>query len=574
MEKACLCTFVAFCSLLFLKASSQAPQRFDVVIDEILSDPTPVVSLPNAEYIELKNTSGRNINVQGWRIKSLTTSSAAFPAYILPADSFLIISGTGSSSLFSSYGRVIGISSFPALDNAGTTLSLISKEGVVIHSVSYSNNWFKNDVKSNGGWSLEMIDPHNPCTGEDNWKASTDVRGGTPGTKNSVDAINPDKVAPALLRAAALDSVTIELLFSEPVDSTKAASAINYNISDGIGTPVTAVTIPPSFTAVQLRLAAPVLKEKVYTITAANITDCGGNVIQAINSARVGLASVIDSVDIIINEVLFNPKANSVDYVEIYNRSNKVFNLKDVYIANRSSTGSGVANLHRLTTDNFLLFPGDFFVISENGAIVKQNYFAKNPWNFIDVSMPSFPDDEGTVVILNGQGKIIDELHYSSKWHFALIDNEEGISLERIDYNKTTQNKDNWTSAASSAGFGTPSYQNSQFRSDVSLQATVTITPKTFSPDNDGFEDYTTINIKMADPGYVANITIFDAAGRPVKDLAKNATLGQIASFRWDGLDDKFHKLQVGIYIVYTELFNLNGKKKSFKNTVVVAARF
>jgi flagellar hook assembly protein FlgD len=102
----------------------------------------------------------------------------------------------------------------------------------------------------------------------------------------------------------------------------------------------------------------------------------------------------------------------------------------------------------------------------------------------------------------------------------------------------------------------------------------VTVTPKTFSPDNDGFEDYTTLNFQLAETGFVANITIFDAVGRPVKILAKNATLALTGSFRWDGLNDKFSKVPVGTYVIYTEMFNLEGKKKSFKNTVVVAARF
>ncbi len=573
MNKTCLPAFIAFISVFFTEANAQIPQRFDVVIDEILADPNPIISLPNAEYIEIKNTSGRSINLQGWRVKSVSTTSAAFPLYILPADSFLIVSSTGNRPLFTGYGRAVGISSFPALDNDGTTLSVISKEGATIHSVSYNTTWFQNDVKSNGGWSLEMIDTKNPCTGLHNWKASTDARGGTPGTKNSVDANNPDNIAPALVRAVALDSLTVELTFSEPVDSAKAALAASYTISDGVGSPAAAVTIAPFFNRVRLTLSAPVVTAKVYTITANNIADCSGNTIQAVNTTKVGLASTIDSLDVIINEILFNPKPAALDYVEIYNVSSKVFNLKDIYIANRSSTNA-VASLRQLTTDNILLFPGDFYVFSENGEVVKQNYLAKNPDNFIDVTMPSLPDDEGVFVLLNAQGKIVDELHYSSKWHFALIDNEEGISLERIDYSKPTQNADNWTSAASTVGFGTPSYQNSQFRREVSLQGEVTITPKTFSPDNDGFDDYTTINIKMGEPGFVANITIFDAAGRPVKDLAKNATLAAAGSFRWDGLDDKFHKVPVGVYVAYTEVFNLNGKKKSFKNTVVVAARF
>ncbi len=565
---------IAGCSLLASNLYSQNLERYGLVIDEIFANPTPVVSLPNAEYIEIKNTSGKSVNLQGCRLSSSTSKSAPFPSYILPADSFLIITGTSNSALFAPYGRVLGISSFPSLNNKGTTLSITSKEGLTIHAVSYIEAWFRNDVKSNGGWSLEMIDTKNPCDALNNWKASTDAKGGTPGQKNSVDANNPDNIAPAMIRATTLDSVTIVLTFNEPLDSAKAATAANYNISDGVVLSGKAIALAPTFTTVKLILFTPLKKSTVYTVTANNITDCSGNVINAINTARVGLASNIDSLDIVINEILFNPKPNANDYVELYNRSNKIFSFKDLYVANRSRSNNTLGGLHQLTRDNLLFFPGDYVVISNQGSVVKQNYVAKYPDNFIDVTMPSFPDDQGTAVILNAQGQVIDELQYNAKWHFALVDNEEGVALERIDYNKPTQSKDNWTSAASSAGFGTPTYQNSQLRSDLTTQGEMSITPKTFSPDNDGFEDFTTIHIKLTDPNYVANITIFDAFGRPVKNLAKNATLSSISSFRWDGLDDKLRKVPVGIYVVYIEAFNLNGKKKSFKNTVVVAAKF
>lgn len=568
--KTCVIIFFSLVSVLSINA--QTTKAFDVVIDEILADPTPVVGLPNAEFIEIENISGKDIDLTAWKLRSLGSSSKPFPSYTLPSDSFLIITSTGNAALFTNFGRVIGIPSFPALNNSGTTLSLISKEGITVHSVSYKNTWFQSDIKSNGGWTLEMIDTHNPCSGANNWKASTDSKGGTPGAKNSVDGNNPDNVAPALLRAAAIDSVTIILTFNEPVDSANATNISNYNISDGI-TAATAVAIAPAFSKVQLTLNTPVAKGKAYTLTANNITDCSGNVIQAVKTAKVGLAEPVDNTDIVINEILFNPKPGAVDYVEIYNRSSKILDLKDLYIANRSLTTNAIGSLHQLSADNILIFPTDYYVISENGDAVKQNYYAKNPDNFIDVSMPSFPNDEGVVVLLNGQRKNIDELHYSSKWHFALIDNEKGISLERIDYNKPTQNKDNWTSAASTVGLGTPSYQNSQFRTDISLKANITVTPKTFSPDKDGFEDFTTINYQMAETGFVANITIFDAEGRPVKNLVKNATLALSGSFKWDGLDDKFNKVPTGVYVIYTEIFNLNGKTKSFKNAVIVTAR-
>lgn len=550
------------------------PQRFDVIIDEIFADPTPTVALPNAEFIEIKNTSTKSINLQGWRISSASTTSSAFPAYTLPPDSFLVLTSTASAPLFAAYGRVLGVGSFPTLDNTSTTLTLTSKEGITIHSVTYNVSWFQNAVKSDGGWTLEMIDPKNPCSGASNWRASTDPRGGTPAARNSINGTNADQTAPGLLRAAALDATTILLTFDETLDSLKAATASNYSISDGINAPASAVAISPSFNTVQLKLNTSLAAGKVYTITASNVSDCSGNVVQAKASAKLGLTSPIDSFDVVINEVMFNPLPNGVDYVEIYNRSNKIFDLRDMYITNRSSSTGQLGTIRQLSATNVLMFPGDYILISQDQTIVKQQYTTKTQDNFVDVStMPTFPDDKGFVVLLNAQGAIVDELAYDSKWHFALIDNEEGVSLERIDYNKPTQ-KDNFHSAASTAGYGTPGYQNSQFRNDLQVQGEVNVNPKTFSPDTDGMDDFTTINYQLTERGYVANITIYDAAGRPVRVLAKNATLALTGSFRWDGLDDKLQRVAVGAYVIYTEVFNLNGKRKSYKNTVVVARRF
>ncbi|MCC6692931.1 MAG: hypothetical protein IT253_06005, partial [Chitinophagaceae bacterium] len=43
--------------------------------------------------------------------------------------------------------------------------------------------------------------------------------------------------------------------------------------------------------------------------------------------------------------------------------------------------------------------------------------------------------------------------------------------------------------------------------------------------------------------------------------------------YRWDGLGEKQQKLSSGIYIIYTEVFNLQGKTKKFKNVIVLAKR-
>lgn len=570
--------FKKYSTLVFFMLSgfiihAQVANRYDIVIDELMADPTPQIALPNNEWIELRNTSSTAFNLLGWRIGDATGLSGTMPSYNLLPDSFVIVCTASAVAAMSAYGPAIAVTSFPSLDNAGDVIYLRSPQNRIIHTVSYTDAWYQNELKKDGGWTLEMIDTKNPCSGFTNWKASVDVKGGTPARKNSTDAANADATAPQLLRAYATDSVNISLVFDEPLDSLKAATAANYSISDGIGLPQSAITVSPSFDKVTLRLNTPLLRNKVYTITVSAVTDCKANIIGTKNKARLGLSETADSLAIVINEILFNPKSNGTDYVEIYNRSNKIIDLKQMYIANRNTAGV-ISSIKPLSADNYLLFPQDFMVITEDPAIVKRDFITQNMDAFVTVaSMPSYNDDEGDVVILNAQGNIIDELKYDEKWHFKLIDNREGVALERIDYDAPTQQESNWHSAATSAGYGTPSYKNSQYRLDLQVQGAITVTPEIVSPDNDGQDDFATIDYSFPAPGYLANITIFDANGRTVRYLQRNALCGIKGNFRWDGLGEKFQKLPVGIYVLFTEVFNLNGKKKQFKNTIVLARK-
>jgi len=554
-------------------AKGQIANRFDIVIDELMADPTPQVNLPNNEWIELRNTSSTAFNLAGWRIGDAAGQSGTMPSYNLLPDSFVIVCTASAVTAMAAYGPTIAVTSFPSLDNTGDMLYLRSPQNKIIHTVNYTDAWYQNELKKDGGWTLEMIDTKNPCSGFTNWKASIDTKGGTPGKKNSVDAVNPDATIPQLLRAFAMDSVNINLVFDEPLDSLKAATAANYSISDGIGLPLQAIAIAPAFDKVNLKLNTALSRNKVYTITATAVPDCAGNVIAGKNSARVGISEVADSLNIVINEILFNPKSNGTDYVEIYNRSNKIIDLKQTYIANRSSAGV-ISNIKQLSADNYLLFPQDFMVITEDPTIIKRDFITKNMDAFVTVAaMPSYNDDKGDVIILNAQGNITDELQYDEKWHFKLIDTREGVALERIYYNAPTQQQDNWHSAATSAGYGTPTYKNSQYKINDVVQGEITVMPEIVSPDNDGIDDFATINYIFPSPGYVANITIFDAAGRVVRYLQRNALCGIKGNYRWDGLGEKNQKLPVGIYIIYTEIFNLEEKKKQFKNTIVLARR-
>jgi hypothetical protein len=556
-----------FCSLAVF-----AQNRYDVVIDELMADPTPQVGLPGVEFIEIKNVTNANIVLTGWRLSDATGQSGPLPNYTLKPDSFLIVCSSGSLAQLSTFGPAVSVTSFPSLDNDGDVISLRSNTGRIIHSISYTTAWYQNPAKTDGGWTLEMIDTRNPCGGIDNWKASVDTRGGTPGIKNSVDAVNADNNPPQLARTYTVTATQIVAVFNEPIDSTIGAVVGNYTLANGPAIS-SAVPVAPLFQQVTLNLSAPLAANTVYELTVRNVPDCKGNAIGSFNKARSGLPVDADSLDIIVNEILFNPKPNNFDFVEVYNRSNKIFDASKLYIANRNTAGA-IANVKKLSEQPCLIFPGDFITVTESAVKTKEAFLVKNPDWLIEIpSMPSFNDDEGNVILLNFQGRIMDQVSYKDDWHFKLIDDEEGISLERIDYTSSSQNPDTWHSASFTSGYGTPTEKNSQFNTGNFGNGEITISPKTFSPDNDGRDDILTINYQFGERSYIANIVIYDAAGRPVKQLKKNDLLGFKGSWTWDGLNDKFEKLPTGIYVVWVEVFNLQGKKKQFKNTVVLARR-
>ena len=535
-----------------------------------MADPAPPVTLPNSEWIELKNVSATSVDLTNWRIGDAAGQSGPLPAYLLQPDSFVIVCSAGAQQNMAAFGQAISVSGFPSLNNEGEVIFVRAANGSIIHAVDYSSGWYRNELKRNGGWTLEMIDTKNPCAGSDNWAASVNPRGGTPGAKNSIDGTSPDLTSPQLKYAYAMDSLTIVAVFDEPLDSFSAALSSNYQIDGGLSV-LRASPIDPLLVLVQLQLSAPLSANTVYNLTANNITDCSGNVIKAPGKRNVGMAVDASAADIVINEILFDPRPNAYDYVEFYNKSNKIIDVSRLFVANRSSSGT-VSSIEPIFSTPYDMFPGDYLVITENATSLKTNSLVKNPDAIFELpSLPSYPDDEGDVILLNSQGSIVDEVKYSRDWQFRLINDPEGVSLERIDPFHASQDATNWHSAASTAGYGTPGYKNSQYEPAVLIDATVDIAQKIFSPDNDGHDDVAVVRYKMSEPGYVANLTIFDALGQPVRRLVNNDVLGITGKWNWDGLDDNGNKLPIGIYIIYTEIFNLQAKHRQFRNAIVLA---
>ena len=226
---------------------------------------------------------------------------------------------------------------------------------------------------------------------------------------------------------------------------------------------------------------------------------------------------------------------------------------------------------------DYLLFPGEYVVFSTSATDIKTRYTVEQPQAIIEMSLPSYDikADEVLIYTTGANGTIIiDELRYTADFHNPLLDNERGVSIERINPNADTQSENNWHSAAESAGFATPTYQNSQFMAgSASSSDLISIPNPRLSPDGDAFEDFLQINYQTDRPNYTANIRIFDTEGRLIKSLVSNELLASQGQIIWEGDMDNGDKARIGIYLLFIELFTPDGDIRQFKETCVLAGQ-
>lgn len=543
----------------------------DIVISEIMADPTPALGkLPAVEYFELWNKSNKVIALDDLQISNGGTPASLGKGLFLP-NTFFILCAPENALGFRAFGPVVGVPGFPSLTNSGDDLSLRTNAGAVLNQVNYTDDWYRDVDKAQGGWALELINADAPADCPGNWQASVDPTGGTPGRLNSINNQLTDRSGPKLITAVSINDKELVLSFDEPLDLNSAEDLRWYALTDGVG--IIDATLQPDKISVILSLNAPLQIAKAYTLTIApGIRDCLGNAQTTSQQVLTGLPEPAIAGDLIVNEILFNPQSGGSDFVEIYNKSQKLINLKGLLLINRQKTTGGIQSL---VGSNYLLAPGRYVAIAESSADIRQRYIIKDSTALLKNTLPTLEADQGNIT-LQYNGVSLDSFNYSNKLHSPLLDQERGVSLERLNFDLPTNAAGNWHSAATSAGSATPGYTNSQiFRpTESNAEAVFRIEESKFSPDGDGFQDILLLPYQTNAPGYLANISIFDINGRPVKRLARNESLSAEGILKWDGTTDELLKARIGVYVVWVELFEPQGNKSQQKLTCVLAGKF
>ncbi|MFH1195727.1 MAG: lamin tail domain-containing protein [bacterium] len=286
-----------------------------------------------------------------------------------------------------------------------------------------------------------------------------------------------------------------------------------------------------------------------------------------INSVQ-GLSDY-DNLDVIVNEIMFDPDGSNSEFVEFYNKTDKFIEIGGWTIEDEAG------NIYPLSKSKMEIAPHQYFVLAaDSSLLLNYDWLAENKnISFVNESSLGLTNSGEQILVRDFWGNVIDSLKYSDGWHNRNINITKNRSLERIAPRLLSTDPANWSSCVDGKG-ATPGKQNSIYTDVLLNNARISVNPNPFSPDNDGFEDFTIIRYNLTQNTAQVRLKVFDSRGRLVRTVMNNQASGSSGSIIFDGRSDDGNPLRIGIYILFIEALNSStGVVDTIKEAVVVARK-
>ncbi|UCS94174.1 lamin tail domain-containing protein [Echinicola marina] len=555
----------------YFSSNKNAQANFkDIIINEIMAAPKYNNPLPYAEYIELFNASDQTWELGGFTLAN-KSREAILPEYSLAPDEYVLLVHEDEQELFDQLNNTIGLATWPRFVNGEDKVILIDSEGRPLDSLSYSSASYGSSTKANAGYSLEVVNPFYTCDQTPLLRPSESPLLGTPGKENSVFDASPDQIKPKLIKAMVKTPNNLILEFDEALSPDLGHAQWEFTPS----LEIKAIEFHQnSANTISIIFEENLTEEIAYQVKVEGLRDCSGNLLDTNdNQTNFQIPSIAEKGEIILNEVLFNPRSGTPKFVEIYNHSSKFIDLSKWKLANFQN--EIISNRKTFSEETDIISPFDYRLITEDIEMLYREYPKGKKEKWIQISnLPSYPIAEGTVILLNPDEGLIERLDYSDKFHHEMIQNTKGVSLERFSPEHESNNPENWHSAAASHGYATPGYKNSQSYEQIQSGIGLDVNPKIFLPEATGEQPFTTISYQLEEPGFVGTIRIFGTNGTLIKSLCENEIWGISGFYTWNGTNQNGIKVRPGYYIILAEMLKLNGSMIQIKKTVVVGSKF
>jgi len=283
----------------------------------------------------------------------------------------------------------------------------------------------------------------------------------------------------------------------------------------------------------------------------------------SVNSVQAGTAGAL-----VINEIMYEPGTGNAEFVELFNASanSVLLNAWTLTTANK--------NLYFITDTVVNLPPQKYFIVCSDSICLKRYPFLQTyPYtSFLQKGSLGLLNSNTSIVLKDAFKNAVDSVYYRTSWHNPNFTVTKDRSLERINPVLSSNDSRNWSSSASKNG-ATPGEVNSIYVGNIKTSSQMSISPNPFSPDNDGFEDFTSINFQTPFPMSQITIKIFDDKGRLMRELTNNESFGSSGTIIYDGRDGNGNPLRLGMYIVLFEAVNPQTGAKLVHKAVLVSAR-
>ena len=332
----------------------------------------------------------------------------------------------------------------------------------------------------------------------------------------------PDNTPPEIESIQIVSDNQLKIKFSEIM----AVSDIDIIINDEYPS-IVSIDWDDDFELVLISLNYKFSKGKKYIIQVENAFDEEANYLVD-NMLSCGISEIPEIGDVVFNEVMFHHHESSAEYVEFYNRSDKVIDMSGMYFTTRKKDET--LNTGIQFPENSLIFPCEYLAITENAKIVRDHHVCPLDAHIIEVRWAALNNENACLVLVDAsKSKIFDEFTYHKNMHHALVKNPKGVALERIFIDLPTQDANNWHSAASAHNYGTPGFKNSQHKEGLKVLDNLEFyfENEYFTPDNDGINDISVLYYNLDKPGYIINIDILNAVGEHIYSLCKQYLANQ-----------------------------------------------
>jgi len=430
-----------------------------LIVNEIMYAPTTGTG---EEWFELYNKSSSPVNLQNWKWKDATATiqTITTQAVFIPAGGFVVVC-QDSNSVKSFYPQNTGIylqsSGWSALNNTGDNVILINSTGIIIDSLTFTSVW----GGSTGNRSLERISYTAPSGNQSNWGTCVSPIGATPNRVNSLTPKANDLALNKLSFSRTTPSIGDTLGIIAQIKNRGLNSAPSFTVSfyddynrDSIPTPNelkaalnSTAALNPGDSAnytYNVILDSAGFRGYIAVVTYTPDEDTTNNRL----AAGIEVTGGSTAGRVIINEIMYDPQTGESEWVELFNNSDSLVNLKNWKI--QDNTTSQVI----ITPNDYFINPGDFVVITGSGAIFNFHAGLDSSKVIINSSFPSLSNSGDAVIIYKINGALSDRVDFLPVW------GGDGVSLERIDINGASNDSTNWASSVDCEK-STPASQNS-----------------------------------------------------------------------------------------------------------------